>query len=159
MLVSNGFRIWHVSLLWGMSVSDETFLIGSETQQSLTCLVGVRHAWFATDMPDQRPSCLIGDWHTWLETDMPDRRPTCQIGDLWPTWLMKHDAQWVKWGLSVSDEVCWSPMGFQYVSDNNNIFENNILWFSINSLMFINLVSFRPSPWDGRVGYLLFRVI
>ena len=54
--------------------------------------------------------CLIRDQPTLSQTDMPHRRPTCPI---------RHVGAWIglQWGRSVSNHVCWSPMGLWYVSD------------------------------------------
>ena len=90
-----------------------------------------------TDMPHWRPTCLIREQHTCLigdtlKTHMPSQRLTrdrhAWLDSDWTPqacWssmgLHKHDD--LRWGMSVSDGVCRSPMecvGFQWSMSISN---------------------------------------
>ena len=74
------------------------------THQRPAFLIGERHALSRTNMPHQRPTCIIRDRHAWSWTNMPDQRPVKDRH----AWSMHACPTGLWWGMSVSNEKCWS---------------------------------------------------
>ena len=82
-----------------------------------TCLVGDRHVWSETDIPDRKPSCLTENP---METEMPGRRP---IGDRYAL-LETHSKYIFDLSLTQSSKLLYFNTNYSYLLFRDNFITN-----------------------------------